>query len=317
MGDPQRGTVVGDGQVFIASSLGRFSQLPDRMGPIAVNAVHVEVTLEIPPFNQPRKSVLRGRLNLSPVLSEFWGHVAHLKKGIQVLLPFSPQPLPFLLTEVPVFIEQDSLPHGDFPEAHIMRLGPGEVGQRSAVALRGHHPEVHLEALGIEHAGLGLSAAKDLADVFELDKCLHNCIRGCGDGQEVQISYGLLATPETARRLDSNQSLYVFQHLNHAVRQGHSVPEVHPGTPLPKQGDPPEHFGLTCRSHSGQGAQASFPGGSFQSFQIPNIECIEKELCLLGAHPLDVHQLDQPLRDLLLERLEESNRPGLQVFLGF
>src|SRR5262249_14445876 len=98
-----------------------------------------------------------------------------------------------------VLIQAEAAAERAVAQRDVVALGPGEVLERRASRRRLHQPQVGLEPVEEQDAGLGLTAAENADDAGLRDEAVHHVGRRA-DSEDVEVAAGLDATAKTADR---------------------------------------------------------------------------------------------------------------------
>ena len=128
-----------------------------------------------------------------------------------------------------VLVEGQALVVGDAAQLDVVRLAAGEVEQRRAEGAGRHEAQVHLQAVGEAHRGLGVAAGQHLGHALVAGEGRHDARGIATGGQQIEVAHGVAAAPERAGQLDA-------LHPGHgAQRRGQLVGDL----PGPGQEHPP------------------------------------------------------------------------------
>ena len=188
--------VVGDGQVFIAPRLGGLGHLLQGVAAVGGLGVGVEVAPDVRQGDELREPALLGRGDFAPILPQLRLDEGQVHHGED--LRFGAAGEARLPPEDPVFVDLEAPLHPQVADGDVVGLGAGEVMQGGAVALLGHHPQVHLQAVAQHHGGFGVAPGQHLAHVFVGHEGVHHPPGLLAGDQDVQVAHGLLAAAVAA-----------------------------------------------------------------------------------------------------------------------
>ena len=100
--------------------------------------------------------------------------------------------------EDPVFVDLEAPLHPQVADRDVVGLGAGEVVQGRAVALLGHHPQVHLQAVAQHHRGFGVAFGDHPAHVLIRGEGVHHPEGLPAGDQDVQVAHRLHAAAVAA-----------------------------------------------------------------------------------------------------------------------
>src|SRR3990172_1272172 len=186
--------MVCHGHVLVAQFHGRFGHLLERVCPVALLCMDMEVAPDIRSLERLRKSALLRGLYLAAHLAQLRRYPRKPYRGVDGLLFFTCYPLP-VFPEDAVFADFKPHPLCPVPNRHIVRLGAGKVLECRTKGLFLKHPYVYLKP-GLKYdRGLCLANRNDLPHLRVLYEMVHYGPRIAAGGEYVEVADSLLPTP--------------------------------------------------------------------------------------------------------------------------
>ena len=176
----------------------------------------VQVALDVGKRDQLRQEALEGGLDLAVVLAQLGLDVRQSDLCVGFLLGAAGD-LGVILEDA-VLVHLQAALHAPAAHRDVVRLGPGEIVQRRAVARLGHHADVHLQSGAQAHRRAGVPVAEHVIDVFESDEPAHDVRVSCGGDQDVEVAHGLLAPPVAAGHHDLADACRLAKMLDQILR---------------------------------------------------------------------------------------------------
>ncbi len=169
----------------------------------------MEVAAQVLDPDQAGKPALGRGLDLAAVLAHLGGDPGEAHGGVDVRLLAAGDEfalfllVPFLDPEDAVLGDAQALLDRPAAELDVVLLGAGEVDQSGAVALAGHHPQVHLEPRAEDDRAPRVAGHQDLVHLGIAAEALHDRDGLGGDGEEVDVPHGLPAAAVAAGHLQA------------------------------------------------------------------------------------------------------------------
>src|SRR5690606_26396024 len=118
----------------------------------------------------------------------------------------------FIVSAMPILVAINARRMPKLPNMDVVVLRPGEIVQRSAIALGGNDANIRLHAALQRDSCPCRSLGSDFGDFLERNKVLDDRLALGASHEQVQVADGLLATPVAARHhdlLDTGTALHI------------------------------------------------------------------------------------------------------------
>jgi hypothetical protein len=213
----------------------------------------------------------------------------------------------------PVLGDLEPAPHRPLAQLDVVLLRAGEIHQSGAVALRRHHPQIHLQPGGELDAGPGVAGHQRPFHLGILDETPDQLAAGPlgGDGQQIQVAHRLAAAAvgsghfQTLEKLESPQ--VVQQRSDPAVR----LVQPKPTAVIVELADAGEDLLLALGSKA---LDRGHPAGLRRGLQLVDRghpQLVPQLLGPFGSHVGEVDQIEQTDRDVLQKLRPGPQRAGL------
>ncbi len=303
--------MLGDGAVGVTACPARAHHGLERDLPIAAVGMHVQVGAQVLELDQPGQRAGASELDLAGRLAQLGRDPGQIERPVDLLLgaPRHPLAIRFAAGQA-VFVERQALVDRDAPQLDVVRLAAGEIEQRRAERRARHHAHVHLEAAPELDRGFGLPLAEDVGDVGVAHERLHHRLEVRAAHQHVEVADGLAAAPEGTGDLDlldtRDQAQALGDRLGHRPGPGEQGAAGVHRCPLERL----EDLLLRLLAEAGQVAERARPRRPLEVGAARDPEPVVERAHALRSQALDVGEIDQPGRVLLLHFLVERGGAG-------
>ena len=302
--------MVGDGEVLEPARERALGHLLERLAAVGQRRVAVQVAADVLLGQQLRQLGPSAAASSSPRPSRSSGGI-HVEPEalVDLLLGRAAQRLAGLVVEDPVLRDVQPAPHGGLAQRDVVRLGAGEVLEHVAELVGLDDPEVDLHARVREHARAGVARRQHGLDQRQLGQRgrQRDGILRRGDDVEVLDRVGLAA--QRAGHLDALGGRVGAQRADDLLGDVLRAREqdARRRAALGRLGERLEQLLLDLRAEAAQLADLLLLGGGAQRVERVDAELVVEPPRALGAEARQVHDRDQPGRELVAQLLR---RPG-------
>ena len=160
VGHRQRLGMVGDGDVLEPTLASRGDHGLQVVAAVRLGRMHVQVATKLSALDQCRQLPFDGGFNFAPILTQLRRHPGEAKGFVDAVLGLARDRLVVGRVEEPVLVQPPSARERAIAKDDVVRLGAGEVLERSAFLVRSNQPEVHLIAAAQQQARLRLALSR-------------------------------------------------------------------------------------------------------------------------------------------------------------
>ena len=191
--------VVGDRDIAIAPRLRRMRHVAQACSAVGGSGVGVQVATNVLDGHKTWQFAASRSVDLALVFAQLGWRQGQAEALIQLRLGAAGE-TPCALEQA-IFIEFQAMIDGDLAQRDVVRLRPGEVAERGAVALLRHHAQIHLKAVAQPDGRARCPLLDDFRHVLVANEPLHDRPARFGCDHNVEIADGFAPSPVASRDL--------------------------------------------------------------------------------------------------------------------
>ncbi len=279
--------------------------------------VAVQVAAHVLRGHQPRepRPARQRRLELPAALAQLRRDPRQPERLVDLLLGRAAHGLAGRVVEDPVLGHVQPAPHRALAQRHVVRLRAREVLEDVPELVRLDDLEIHLHARVRHHARARVArGVQHRLDQRQLAQRRRQRRRVLGGGDDVEVLDRVGLAPQRARHLDLLRARVRAQRaddlLGDVLRPRQQDPRRR-AAPLGRLGERLEQLLLDLRAEAAQLADLLLLGGRAQGIQGVDPELVVEPPRALRPEARQVHDREQPARELVAQLLGRRDVAGL------
>jgi hypothetical protein len=305
--------VVGDREIRVAERLRGPRHLGERALAVRGLRVHVEVAADVAEGEELWQPPFARGLDLAPVLPQLRLDIGKTRRPEDLVLGAASDRI--LALEDPVLVELQPFVLRERPNRDVVGLRPGEIVKRRPVALRGNHPDVHLQAAPQGHGGTRGPPRQNLLHLLVGDEVIDDRLAVLRRHQDIEVPHSLLAPPQAPRHHDLADAGSRAQMGHEASREILGGRDLEAPLGLPVLSDLVHDLGLEARAEARELANLARRRGREQVLHRVDAERLVQHVHTLWAEPGDARQGRQRRGRPRLDLLERAQVARLDDLL--